>query len=81
VDGERAWKWSWINLSYRGICLEETTKNLIRDDSRCPGRDSERVHSECQSHALPFKITFTIGGFKTHTHTHTHTHTRVADSV
>lgn len=78
MDGERAWKWSWINLSYRRICLnelEETTKNLIRDDSRCPGRNSKRVHPECQSHALPFKITFTIGGFKTHTRT------RVADRV
>jgi hypothetical protein len=66
VDGEREWKWSWIILSYRGICLEElgeTTKNLVRDDSRCPGLDSKRVHPECQSQALLFKITFTIGGF------------------
>ena len=66
MDGEREWKWSWINLSYSGICVEElgeTTKNLIRDDSTCPGRDSKRVDLECQSQALPFKITFTIGGF------------------
>jgi len=59
VDGEKAWKWSWINLSYRGICLEElgeTTNNLIRGDSGCPGRDSKHVHPECQSQALPFKI-------------------------
>jgi hypothetical protein len=46
-------------ICYRGMCLEElgeTTKNLIRDDSRCPERDSKRVHLECQS-VLPFKVT------------------------